>query len=260
MQGEGRTFPTLCSLQKCTSKLFGEMVVFADLKGKKSKLQSARILPRRSLQDFCTNRRTGAAWRQAQELRRLPCLCLANSKGPFSSRSFESGAVVSAKFIKRGSPSLRMVEAHGSSAFQAPRSPQFVGPHALIRRIQFSSAESIAEICGKGSCRHRGNQAIMPSSVKQPHSASLDMPLQLLPSNAFRLTKYSDEDKKITLNQHPTRRKNELPLVRNVSASALHCIQAYHKVICFRQEKVDVQENHCLLQCLHYLYTENAYC
>lgn len=47
-------FPALRSLQKCTSKLFGEMVVFTDLKGR-SKLQSARTPHGRSLQDFCTN-------------------------------------------------------------------------------------------------------------------------------------------------------------------------------------------------------------
>lgn len=131
-----------------------------------------------------------------QELRRLLRLCLDKSRGPFGSRSFKSGVVISAKFIKRGSPSLLMVEPHGSSIFQAPRSPQSVDLHVVNCRIQFSSAESIAEICGKGSCRHRGNRAIMPSGAKQPHSTSLDMPLQLLPSNAFRLTKYSDEDEK----------------------------------------------------------------
>lgn len=67
----------------------------------------------------------------------------------------------------------------------------------MLLIAEFSSVQqSIAEICGKGSCRHRGNRAIMPSGAKQPHSTSLDMPLQLLPSNAFRLTKYSDEDEK----------------------------------------------------------------
>ena len=44
-------------------------------------------------------------------------------------------------------------------------------------------AEPMADICGKGSCRHRRNRAIVPRNDKEPHSISSEMPLRLFPSN-----------------------------------------------------------------------------
>lgn len=66
------------------------------------------------------------------------------------------------------------------------------------------------------------------------------------------LRKLQVNTRNIPFNQHPQKKETKSLWVRNVSTSALYFIQVHHKGICFRQGKVDIQQNHCLLQCLYY--------
>lgn len=151
-----------------------------------------------------------------------------------------------------------MVEPQGRYCSRYQRLSTLLVITLLIAEVP---AEPIAEICGKGSCRHRRNRAIMPRNDRATQhllrNATEIVPKQCMHSGFQKL---QAETRNIPLNQHPKRRKNEPPWVRNVSASALHFIQVHRKGICFRQGKVDVQEIHCLLQCLHYQCTLSTYC
>lgn len=92
------------------------------------------------------------------------------------------------------------MEPQGRSMLQAPRSV------LLIAEVP---AEPIAEICGQGSWRHRRSRAIIPSSAKEPHSISSDVPPRLFPSNvciqAYKIARRSQD---ISLSTNTPRKGN----------------------------------------------------
>lgn len=110
-----------------------------------------------------------------------------------------------------------------------------------------------AEICGKGSYRH-GKKRFHAKKLQRATQHLLRKVTELIPKQCRHsgLQNLQVNTRNIAFSQHPKRKKTMSLWVRNVSTSALHFIQVHHKRICFRQGKVDIQQNHCLLQCLHY--------
>lgn len=66
--------------------------------------------------------------------------------------------------------------------FQEPMSLHFACNHAANYR---SPSRAHAKICGKGSCKHGRNRAIMPRNDKEPHHISSEMPMRLFLNRVF---------------------------------------------------------------------------
>lgn len=93
-----------------------------------------------------------------------------------------------------------MMETQERSMLQAPRSL------LLIAEVP---AEPIAEIRGQGSWRHSSNRATMPSSAKEPHSISSDVPPRLFLSNVcIQAHKIARRTQDISLSTNTPRKWN----------------------------------------------------
>lgn len=88
--------------------------------------------------------------------------------------------------------------------------------------------EPIAEICGKGFCRHRRNRAIMPRNGNEPHSISSEMPLRLFLSDVcFQDYKNSRQRQEISLSSSTPKEGEMNPLGSGVFLPLLSILFKY---------------------------------